>query len=137
MEGKEAQAEFGHMTDDIRRYNRLEVELLERLMNKFRSTCQAIGHLPAKWQGPGDLVSAFLQYHRVPKKHTLPLWEDPEYREFWKFADRSYYGGRFEASAVGRDTRAGLQRRHQLCVPLFINPRAVPHPRAMGAHRNG
>jgi hypothetical protein len=96
--GKETRADFGFMTDEIRTYNELEVELLERLMNKFRATCRTIGHVPRKWQGPGDIAAALLQYHRIPKKRSLPLWEDTE---FCKFADASYYGGRFETSAVG------------------------------------
>lgn len=96
--GKETRAEFGQITDDIRRYNELECDLLERLMNKFRATCHAIGHLPRKWQGPGDLAASLLQYHRIPKKNQLVIWDQ---KDFLKFADQSYYGGRFETSAVG------------------------------------
>lgn len=96
--GKESRAEFGHMTDEIRYYNSLEIDILERLMNKFRATCRTIRVSPRKWQGPGDIATALLQQHHIPKRDDLALWADDEFKQF---VDKTYYGGRFETSAVG------------------------------------
>ncbi|WP_101831349.1 DNA polymerase [Frankia canadensis] len=96
--GKDARSEFGGVTEDIRIYNGLEIALLERLMNKFRATCSAIGYLPAKWQGPGSLAATLLRYHQVAVKTELPYWDNTRLCED---ANATYYGGRFETSAVG------------------------------------
>lgn len=95
--GKEQRAEFGALTSDVVKYNALECMLLEDLMTKFRRTCQIIGYLPARWQGPGQLAKAMFKKHGIPKTDELP--EPPP--GVWEMALAAYYGGRFETSAVG------------------------------------
>lgn len=97
--GKEARMSFGKMTEEIRIYNGLEIDVLERLMNKFRATCRSIGVSPRKWQGPGEMASAFMQMHQIPRKENLPYWEN---NKFKVAVDATYYGGRFETGSVGR-----------------------------------
>lgn len=95
--GKEQRAEFGALTSDTIKYNALECVLLEELMTKFRRTCEIIGYLPARWQGPGQLAKAMFKKHGIPKTADLP--EPPP--GVWEMALAAYYGGRFETSAVG------------------------------------
>lgn len=96
-EGKEQRATFGHLTAETVEYNRLECELLVDLMEKFRRTCEIIGYVPARWQGPGQLAKAMFRKHGIPKTADLP--EPPP--GVWEIAQAAYYGGRFETSAVG------------------------------------
>jgi hypothetical protein len=94
--GKEGRATFGALTDETRRYNLLEIELLEDLMAQFRQTCIAVGYIPRMWQGPGNMATAMLRTHKLPTttEYTIP-------DGVWQFAQNAYYGGRFETTAVG------------------------------------
>lgn len=96
-EGKEGRSSFGQLTAETVEYNRMECELLAELMTKFRRTCEVIGYLPHRWQGPGQLAKAMFRKHGIPLTDELP--EPPP--GVWEMAQRSYYGGRFETSAVG------------------------------------
>ena len=98
--GKEARADFGQLTQDILLYNRLEIRLLQDLMDAFREVCKDVGYLPARWQGPGNLASAMLRKHGVKRGRDLGL--DPNVT---LMANRAYYGGRFETTAVGEVRR--------------------------------
>jgi hypothetical protein len=95
-DGKAARANFGELTEDTRQYNRLEIHLLELLMEAFRLVCIDTGFLPNRWQGPGQLAQTALRVWGAPKAKDLELpiglVED---------AGRAYYGGRFETSSVG------------------------------------
>lgn len=95
-EGKDMRADFGALTKDIIEYNALEIDLLQKLMTSFRDVCEEIGYMPSRWQGPGNLASAMLRRHGVPKNKDLHI--PPEVIDA---ADRAYYGGRFETTAVG------------------------------------
>src|SRR5215471_18358193 len=54
--GKQGRQHFGRLTQETVAYNAEECELLAELMTKFRRTCQVIGYVPSKWQGPGQLA---------------------------------------------------------------------------------
>lgn len=95
--GKDARQHFGTLTPETVAYNADECELLAALMAKFRRTCEVIGYLPSRWQGPGQLAKAMFRKHRIPKTEQLP--EPPP--GVWEMAQAAYYGGRFETSAVG------------------------------------
>lgn len=97
-DGKESRGEFGALTAQTVEYNRQECILLEELMTKFRHTCDVIGFLPRKWQGPGQLAKAMFAKHGIPKTDDLP---SPNRPYVWEYAQAAYYGGRFETSAVG------------------------------------
>jgi DNA polymerase type B, organellar and viral len=95
--------------DDIRRYNLLEIELLQRLMDKFRASCIDVGIVPAKWQGPGQLAEALFRKYAVPASKNVPLLSDPAYAGLMTFARNSFYGGRPELSVIGPVTEPCYQ----------------------------
>lgn len=96
--GKEHRSEFGEHTKEIEAYNALECLLLEQLMTDFRAVCWETGYVPKKWQGPGNLASAMLQAHSIPKRDDIPILKNASFREL---AQAAYYGGRFETTAAG------------------------------------
>lgn len=96
--GKAQRANFTQFTDETRAYNALEVLLLEQLMEEFREVCIAVGYVPKKWQGPGNLASALLTRHRIPKRDEIHILRNDTFRAL---AQAAYYGGRFETTASG------------------------------------
>lgn len=98
-EGKEQREEFTYVTHDEREYNHLECILLARMMEKFREMCDRVNIRPAKWQGPGNLVSAVMKREKVPRNKDITLFDtDPE---IVRMANSGYYGGRFEVTRFG------------------------------------
>ena len=98
LKGKSMRADFAELTDEVRAYNALECLLLEQLMTEFRTVCWETGYVPKKWQGPGHLASAMLDYHGVPKRDDIPILKN---KTFYSLAMAGYYGGRFETTASG------------------------------------
>lgn len=96
--GKSMRADFTGVTDEIRAYNALEIILLQQLMSEFRAVCVDTGYVPKKWQGPGYLASAMLDFHKVPRRKNIPILANDEFR---RLANDAYYGGRFETTACG------------------------------------
>lgn len=96
-EGKEQRNEFTYVTEYERDYNELECIMLARLMEKFRALCHELDIRPAKWQGPGNLVTAVFKREGLPQKQFMYV---PD--EVWYHANEAYYGGRFEAAAYGQ-----------------------------------
>lgn len=97
--GKQQRHDFGAVTDDEREYNKLEIAMLEELMERFRDVCDELDIRPNKWQGPGNLVSAVFKREGLPRNSDIPLFEhDPDVAHA---ANDAYYGGRFEASVFG------------------------------------
>jgi DNA polymerase family B len=97
--GKGQRAEFGPMTDYEREYNRLECELLARMMEKYRDMCDRLDLRPAKWQGPGQLVTAFFKREKFPRHSELEIYD--QIPDFVAFANNGFYGGRFEDCIFG------------------------------------
>lgn len=98
-ETKGKRGEFGPMTDDEREYNRLECELLARMMEKYRDMCDRLDIRPMKWQGPGQLVTSFFKREKFPKRTELAIYDSIPH--FINFANNGFYGGRFEACLFG------------------------------------
>jgi hypothetical protein len=94
--GKEKRADFKHLEQDTITYNALEIRLLEYLMEAYRVVCDQVGYRPRMWQGPGQLASAMMIRHKIPKTADLDL---PI--EVVDAANKAFYGGRFETTAVG------------------------------------
>jgi hypothetical protein len=96
---KNARQDFARMTREIRRYNRIECELLAEMMTKFRSVCFAADIKPKTWNGAGK-IAAFLHH----QNGTLRAKELNKLAPtgLIRMAHAAYYGGRFEI------TRAGL-----------------------------
>lgn len=95
-EGKQARSDFGELTEETKRYNLLEIDLLEQLMSEFRETCRDVEYVPARWQGPGAIAECMLRRNDVPKTRALKL--PPAVIQL---ANEAYYGGRFETTSVG------------------------------------
>jgi hypothetical protein len=98
-EGKEQRATFGAVTEDERQYNHLECILLARMMERFRDMCDRVNIRPAKWQGPGNLVSAVMKREGVPRNADIDLFDTMP--DLIRMANDGYYGGRFEMSCYG------------------------------------
>lgn len=96
--GKSMRAEFAEHNEEIAAYNALECLHLEQLMTDFRAVCQETGYVPKKWQGPGNLASAMLSYHKVPRRDEIPILKN---EHFYQLALEGYYGGRFETTVTG------------------------------------
>lgn len=96
--GKAQRAVFAEVTEEIRAYNALECLLLEQLMEDFRTVCIDVGYIPKKWQGPGNLASAMLEHHGIPRRKDIPIMMNDDFR---RIANDAYYGGRFETTVAG------------------------------------
>lgn len=95
--GKDMRSDFQSMTKEVISYNQTECRLLAQLMSKFAASCRGIKYLPRKWQGPGELAAAMLAFHDAPRRDSLPNIP----LDLWEAANKSYYGGRFETTAIG------------------------------------
>jgi hypothetical protein len=100
-EGKDQRATFGGLDEYMRKYCKLECDMLTLLMNRFRSVCYELNLHPPQWQGPGRVASAVLKREKYPSSKSTPLWESPRGEDIAKLANAAYYGGRFEAAIIG------------------------------------
>jgi hypothetical protein len=98
-EGKGKRNEFGPMTDYERQYNYHECQLLARMMEKYRDMCDRLDLHPTKWQGPGQLVTAFFKREKFPRHKDLRIYD--EIPDFIRFANNAFYGARFECCQFG------------------------------------
>jgi hypothetical protein len=90
------------LDDDMRYYNRLENEILERVMQKLDAGFLDIGiHLSAsKWFGPGQAAQEWLRVKTsAPTKKEITESEIPS--RFKEAARKSYFGGWFEVMMHG------------------------------------
>lgn len=98
-EGKEKRA-TAVLDDDMRRYNKLENNVLARVLHTVDLGFHDIGiHLPpSKWFGPGQAAQQWLKNEKVPTaedlKPCIPEW-------FSEAARMSYFGGWFEIMMHG------------------------------------
>jgi len=125
--GKENRADFDASDiATIRKYNRMELDLLVELMERLRAAdlaaCNLISlkpnHTPRGWYGPGARASNFLNQTDWLPEH--PPFEGPAYEELqaemslycaeapyrdivveYPFA-AAFFGGRIEAAALGQ-----------------------------------
>jgi len=109
-ENKARRADFGAMTDVEREYNRQECIMLARVMSLFADKLQQAG-IPTlrAWQGPGVIAAALFNKHGLPKRPApgktsvrgTELLIGRQWPDVISFANRSYYGGRFEPCIIG------------------------------------
>lgn len=98
-QGKERRSD-ATLDDEMRRYNRLENNVLSRVLHTLDNGFRAIGvRLPAsKWFGPGQAAQAWLKSENVTTaeavREKVPLW-------FREAARMSYFGGWFEIMMHG------------------------------------
>ena len=88
------------LDDEMRAYNRLENDVLARVMHTLNVGFHAMGiHLPpSKWFGPGQAAQQWMKNEQVPERQlietTVPPW-------FLEAARMAYFGGWFEIFAHG------------------------------------
>lgn len=88
------------LDDEMRLYNRLENEILSRVMGTLRTGFEGIGInlSPSKWFGPGQAAQTWLKNEGVPGREEIA--EVVPLRMF-EAARMSYYGGWFEIMMHG------------------------------------
>ena len=98
--GKENRADADHVTDEMRFYNRLENEILARLMRVLNAGFRLMGIVlsPGQWFGPGQAAQKWMKNEHITQnkelKEKVPQW-------FLESARMSYYGGWFEIMMHG------------------------------------
>jgi len=98
QEGK-GKRSSAHLGPEMMRYNRLENDILQRIMGLLNESFESIGVSLAKnkWFGPGQAAQEWLKGKAPTRKEIeshVPDW-------FRQFARESYYGGWFEIFAHG------------------------------------
>jgi DNA polymerase type B, organellar and viral len=88
-----------HLGPEMMHYNRLENDILERIMTHYDNAFVGIGiHLKkTQWFGPGQAAQEWLK-GRAPKREEIEEYAPKEFRDY---ARESYYGGWFEIFAHG------------------------------------
>lgn len=102
--GKAGRESFSRITTEIRRYCRIECELLAEMMTAFRAACLDAGIRPRTWNGAGKLAKALMHEHGMVKardgKRAKGL-ESLVPKGLLDMAHEAYYGGRFEITRCG------------------------------------
>lgn len=94
---KQARRDFTTMDRTVRRYCRLECELLADLMTSFRETCLAADIKPRTWNGAGKLAASLHTSHGTIRRDALGVPPG-----LLQVASTAYYGGRFEITRTGQ-----------------------------------
>lgn len=100
QKGKSNRADADHIDEEMRFYNRLENEVLARLMNVLNAGFLEMGIIlaPGQWFGPGQAAQKWLKKQNVTTaeevQKTVPYW-------FLDAARKSYFGGWFEIMMHG------------------------------------
>lgn len=84
--------------DDVQRYWRAEIRLMQTMAEKFRDVMFAAGIKLREWYGPGAIASYLIR----TKKLRDHLQNTPEIKEVHEASKVAYAGGRFELFHVGR-----------------------------------
>lgn len=98
--GKSKRADADHIDDEMRFYNRLENDILARLMNVLNAGFKQMGIIlaPGQWFGPGQAAQKWLKGQNVPTAQDIikiiPQW-------YLEAARMSYFGGWFEIMMHG------------------------------------
>jgi hypothetical protein len=99
LEGKARRAS-ATLDDSMRLYNRLENEILARVLRELDRGFLELGvHLkPSQWFGPGQAAQVWMNNEHFPTRkecqEIIPDW-------FWEAAQWSYFGGWFELMMHG------------------------------------
>lgn len=98
--GKENRSTATCITEEMRYYNRLENEILSRVMHVLDLGFRKMGIklAPGQWFGPGQAAQKWMKNEKVPSAFTIleavPVW-------FLEAARMSYFGGWFEIMLHG------------------------------------
>lgn len=98
--GKDNRADADHIDDEMRFYNKLENEILARLMRVLNNGFKEMGITlsPGQWFGPGQAAQKWLKKEKVPHADAI-MKAVPEW--FLEAARMSYFGGWFEIMMHG------------------------------------
>lgn len=87
-EGKADRSSFtSKQKESIRKYNKIECDLLVAMLNKLRASMIECGFLPDRWHGAGAIASLMMKRNRIDQHNFMP-------QGFWKEIVSAYYGGR-------------------------------------------
>lgn len=102
VEGKAQRADttFADMRD-VKLYWRDEIQLLQRLAERFRAIMYEAGFILRDWYGPGALAN-YIRRTRKLADHEHGGKEPNMPREVHEASKHAYYGGRFEQFHAGR-----------------------------------
>lgn len=98
--GKENRADADHIDEEMRYYNRLENEILARLMRVLNDGFKEMGIIlaPGQWFGPGQAAQKWMKKESITTaeeiQNTVP-------QSFLEAARKSYFGGWFEIMMHG------------------------------------
>lgn len=106
LKGKNKRA-TADLDEEMKFYNRLENEILARIMERLAKGFISVGIRLAKdqWYGPGASASKWLAKNGAPRRQQLRMKHDgiaalmP--KRFWEICHNSYYGGWFEIFSHG------------------------------------
>jgi hypothetical protein len=84
--------------DDVQRYWRAEIRLMQLMAERFRDVMFSAGIRLKDWYGPGAIASYLINH----KKLRLHLQNEPAVKEVHEASKVAYAGGRFELFRVGR-----------------------------------
>jgi hypothetical protein len=96
---KEQRGQFEGMTAEVRDYCKRECDLLAELMEKLRTSCQAVGINPRTWNGAGKLATSLHTQHNTMRRSAVEQLVPHGVRVL---AGGAYYGGRFEVTHIGK-----------------------------------
>jgi len=100
VKGKGNRADAFYVDEEMIYYNKLENQILVRLMNVLNDGFKEMGIIlaPGQWFGPGQAAQKWLKNEKIPKaseiQETVPQW-------FLEAARMSYFGGWFEIMMHG------------------------------------
>jgi hypothetical protein len=99
LEGKAARSD-ARLDARTALYNRLENEILERVLARYAEGLEAadVRLTPSKWFGPGQAAQEWMR-GRAPTRESLETL--PDWKWFSEFAAASYFGGWFEIMMHG------------------------------------
>jgi hypothetical protein len=108
------------LDSDMLAYNRLENEVLSRVLLRLNQGFQSLGiHLrPSQWFGPGQAAQCWLTGHDVITAETLQAITAPE---VLAAAQASYFGGWFEIMAHGIIPGTTYEYDINSAYPYFIS----------------
>lgn len=100
LKGKSNRSSAFRIDEEMRFYNRLENEILARLMRVLNDGFKEMGIVlaPGQWFGPGQAAQKWLRNEDVPKAQEV-VEDVPDW--FLEAARESYFGGWFEIMMHG------------------------------------
>jgi hypothetical protein len=94
--GERPDFRYEHITTDIEPYWETELDLMVRLMDKFRKLLYDAGLFITSWHGPGAIASYLLRTH-----HVEEIMDRGPSDAVLEAARSAYFGGRFQPFTAG------------------------------------